>query len=114
MIDTTSIGYAIFYAYGFIQDDRFAEWRANPSIEDPTKTNEQYTIAQTEEKIAKGREEAVKRGIAPLYDEWIETERAYFARCQEGHAFDDEVLALQRKRLSLAEKVKLRSMGIGE
>lgn len=114
MIDTTSIGYAIFYAYGFIQDDRFAEWRANPSIEDPTKTNEQYTIAQTEEKIAKGREEAEKRGMVSLYDEWIETERAYFARCQEGHAFDDEVLALQRKRLSLAEKVKLRSMGIGE
>lgn len=113
MIDTTSIGYAIFYAYGFIQDDRFAEWRANPSIEDPTKTNEQYTIAQTEEKIAKGREEAEKRGMVSLYDEWIATEREYFARCQEGHAFDDEV-ALQRKRLSLAEKVKLRSMGIGE
>ena len=110
MIDTTSIGYAIFYAYGFIQEDRFAEWRKKPSTEDPTKTNEQYTIAQTEKKISNGREEAVKRGIAPLYDEWIETERAYFARCQEGHAFDDEVLALQRKRLSLSQKVKTASL----
>lgn len=114
MIDTTEIGYAIFYAYGFIQEDRFAEWRAKPSIEDPTKTNEQYTIAQTEEKIAKGRKEAKKRGMVSLYNEWIATEKEYFARCQEGNAFDDLVLALQRKRLSLAEKVKLRSMGIGE
>lgn len=111
MIDTTSIGYAIFYAYGFIQEDRFAEWRDKPSTENPTKTNEQYTIFETEKEIAKGREEAVKRGIASLYDEWIETERAYFARCQKGHAFDDEVLALQRKRLSLAQKVKTASLG---
>lgn len=114
MIDTTEIGYAIFYAYGFIQEDRFAEWREEPSIEDPTKTNEQYTICETEAKIAEGREEAVKRGMVSLYNEWIATEREYFARCQEGNAFDDLVLALQRKRLSLAEKVKLRSMGIGE
>ena len=112
MIDTTSIGYAIFYAYGFIQEDRFSKWRAETSVEDPTKTNEQYTIAQTEEKIAQGREEAEKRGMVSLYNEWIATEREYFARCQEGNAFDDLVLALQRKRLSLAEKVKLRSMGI--
>ena len=114
MIDTTEIGYGIFYAYGFITEERFAKWREKPSAEDPTKTNEQYTIEQTEEKIAQGREEAVKQGIAPLYDEWIATEKEYFARCQEGHVFDDEVEALQRKRLSLAEKVKLRSMGIGE
>lgn len=114
MIDTTEIGYAIFYAYGFIQEERFAEWRGKPSTEDPAKTNEQYTIDETEKEIAKGREEAEKRGMVSLYNEWIATEKEYFARCQEGHVFDDEVEALQRKRLSLAEKVKLRSMGIGE
>lgn len=114
MIDTTKIGYAIFYAYGFIQEDRFAEWRAKPSIEDPTKTNEQYTIDETEKEIAKGTKEAKKRGMVSLYNEWIATEKEYFTRCQEENAFDDLVLALQRKRLSLAEKVKLRSMGIGE
>ena len=114
MIDTTKIGYGIFYAYGFITEDRFAKWRGEKSIEDPTKTNEQYTIDKTEETIAKGREEAEYWGIAPLYDEWIETEKEYFARCQEGHVFDEEVAALQRKRLLLAEKVKLRSMGIAE
>lgn len=114
MIDTTEIGYGIFYAYGFIQKKRFTAWRGEPSIEDPTKTNEQYTIEQTEEKIAQGRREAEICGIAPLYDEWIATEKEYFARCQEEHAFDDLVLALQRKRLLLAEKVKLRSMGIAE
>lgn len=114
MIDTTEIGYAIFYAYGFITEGRFAEWREEPSSEDPTKTNEQYTIDQTEEKIAQGREEAVICGIAPLYDEWIETERAYFKHCQEASAIDEEGEALQRKRLLLAEKVKLRSLGIAE
>ena len=80
MIDTTSIGYAIFYAYGFIQEDRFAEWRAKPSIEDPTKTNEQYTIDETEKKIAKGRKEGKKRCMVSLYNEWIATEREYFTR----------------------------------
>ena len=114
MIDTTEIGYEIFYAYGFITEDRFAKWREKPSSEDPKKTNEQYTIDQAEEKIAQGREEAVICGIASLYDEWIETEKKYFAQCQRGHAFDEEVEALQRKRLSLAQKVKLRSMGIAE
>ena len=111
MIDTTSIGYAIFYAYGFILEDRFSEWRAKTSTEDPTKTNEKYTIDETEEKIAQGREEAEKRGIVSLYNEWIATERAYLKHCQEASALDEEGEALQRKRLSLAQKVKTASLG---
>lgn len=111
MIDTTSIGYSIFYTYGFIQEKRFAAWRAEPAPEDPAMTNEQYSIDRTEKLIARGREEAEKCGIATLYDEWIETERAYFARCLEERASDED---LQRKRLSLAQKVKLRSMEIGD
>ena len=106
MIDTTKIGYGIFYAYGFITEDRFAKWRGEKSIEDPTKTNEQYTIDKTEETIAKGREEAVKRGIAPLYDEWVETEKAYFARVQKQHALDEEITNLQRKRFYLSQEIQ--------
>lgn len=112
MIDTTSIGYSIFYTYGFIQEKRFTAWRAETAPEDPTKTNEQYSIDRTEKLIARGREEAEKCGIVPLYDEWIEAERACSAHCQKGHSLDDE--DLQVKRLSLAQKVKLRSMGIGD
>lgn len=106
MIDTTSIGYAIFYAYGFIQEKRFAEWRDKPSIEDPSKTNDQYCVERTERIIARGREEAVKCGIAPLYDEWVETEREFFLRCKNDHVVDE---ALQLKRLSLAQE--LHSLG---
>lgn len=109
MIDTTEIGYAIFYAYCFITEDRFSDWRRRKSTEDPTKTNEQYTIDQAEETIAKGREEAVICGIASLYDEWIETEKAYY---KHSNCLDDEGKALQRKRILLADKVELRLMGI--
>lgn len=101
MIDTTSIGYSIFYTYGFIQGKRFAKWRLEPSTEDPVKTNVQYCIERTEKLIAMGRKEAVKLGIAELYDEWIAAEKSYAKR----DASDD----LQCKRLFLAQE--LRSLG---
>ena len=114
MIDTTEIGYAIFYAYGFITEKRFDDWRNKPSENDPSKTNEQYAIDEAEEKVYNGRCEAERIGIADLYDEWIATEKAYFKHCKEASALDDEEKVLQKKRIVLSKKVYLRSLGISE
>ena len=55
----------------------------------------------------------MRLGIADIYDELISVEKACIECSKNGKKFDDEVLALQRKRLLLEQKVKLRSMGIG-
>ena len=112
MIDTTDIGYAIFYAYGFIIEDRFADWRKRKSDENPNMTNEEYTIGETEEKIANGRREAEQIGIVELYDEWIRTDKAYFEHCRVASPLDEEGKRLQRERIELSQKVERASLGL--
>ena len=112
MIDVTDIGYAIFYAYGFIIEDRFADWRNEKSEEHPTMTNEEYTVTEAENKISNGRFEAESLGFVELYDKWIATEKAYFEHCRVASAIDDEGHRLQRERIDLSHKVERASLGL--